>query len=369
MGKAGAEQLPAMKALVELGPVEASTTAAQAEAAKEYALQVALLNQQKTILWNTVVTALLPSMESFITALTDAAQRDGFARGQGEGARRGRLDHGLGGRGGDGRGAHDRRPQDHPHDSRRDHGEFQGSPGGFGIAAEARGDYRLLPDAGRADEGRWRRGLQGIARRPGEADDRARTRKWPRSGTRTRPRSPGRCERDRAQKARRGRVQGHGGRSLRQPRSRRRISTPPAGRRPERTPPLYAAYVKAQQDALNKTMAEGIASAAAFARPGARAQHGQLSGLLRAARSARTQGRRAQNLHHSSLDGGGAKKRQLGRQPRGQIHGDGETRHPAGRPEQSARGRGRGSARKRFWTTPTPGANTPSSATPWSSKC
>ena len=74
MGKAGAEQLPAMKALVELGPVEATTTTAQAEAAKEYALQVALLNQQKTILWNTVVTALLPSMGSFITALTDAAK-------------------------------------------------------------------------------------------------------------------------------------------------------------------------------------------------------------------------------------------------------------------------------------------------------
>ena len=33
-----------------------------------------MLNQQKTILWNTVVTALLPSMESFITALTDAAK-------------------------------------------------------------------------------------------------------------------------------------------------------------------------------------------------------------------------------------------------------------------------------------------------------
>ena len=74
MGKAGAEQLPAMKALVELGPVEASTSTAQAEAAKEYALQVALLNQQKTILWNTVVSALLPSMQSFIAALTDAAK-------------------------------------------------------------------------------------------------------------------------------------------------------------------------------------------------------------------------------------------------------------------------------------------------------
>jgi len=74
MGKAGAEQLPAMRALVELGPVEATTTKAQAEAAKEYALQVALLNQQTTILWNTVVSAALPSMQSFITALTDSAK-------------------------------------------------------------------------------------------------------------------------------------------------------------------------------------------------------------------------------------------------------------------------------------------------------
>src|ERR1035438_7779841 len=60
MGKAGAEQLPALKALVEIGPVEASTTTAQADAAKEYALQVALLTRQKEILWQTVVTALLP---------------------------------------------------------------------------------------------------------------------------------------------------------------------------------------------------------------------------------------------------------------------------------------------------------------------
>jgi len=74
MGKAGAEQLPAMNAMVELGPVQASATAAQAAAAKEYALQVALLGQQETILWNTVVTALLPSMESFVKALIDGAK-------------------------------------------------------------------------------------------------------------------------------------------------------------------------------------------------------------------------------------------------------------------------------------------------------
>src|ERR1039457_2593906 len=75
MGRAGAEQLPAMKALVEIGPVEASTTTAQAEAAKEYALQVALLTRQKEILWQTVVTALLPSMQSFAAALTAAAKQ------------------------------------------------------------------------------------------------------------------------------------------------------------------------------------------------------------------------------------------------------------------------------------------------------
>src|ERR1700690_1475990 len=82
MGKAGAEQLPAMKALVELGPVEATTTAAQAEAAKEYALQVALLNQQKTILWNTVVTAVLPSMESFVKVLLEIFNETDSLEGQ-----------------------------------------------------------------------------------------------------------------------------------------------------------------------------------------------------------------------------------------------------------------------------------------------
>jgi hypothetical protein len=72
MGKSGADQLVIMKAMAELGPVEATTTAAQAAAAKEYALQMALLSQQSTILWNTVVTALLPSMESFIGALLES---------------------------------------------------------------------------------------------------------------------------------------------------------------------------------------------------------------------------------------------------------------------------------------------------------
>jgi hypothetical protein len=82
MGKAGAEQLPAMKAMVELGPVEATTTAAQAAAAKEYALQMALLSQQSTILWNTVVTAVLPSMESFVKVLLEGAKETDSLEGQ-----------------------------------------------------------------------------------------------------------------------------------------------------------------------------------------------------------------------------------------------------------------------------------------------
>ena len=74
MGKTGAEQLPAMKALVEIGPVETSVTTAQAEAAKEYALQVALLNRQKEILWNTLATALLPTMKTVVEALITASK-------------------------------------------------------------------------------------------------------------------------------------------------------------------------------------------------------------------------------------------------------------------------------------------------------
>ena len=75
MGKAGAEQLPTMKAMVEIGDVQAITTTAQAQAAKEYIIELARLDQQKQLLWQTVVSALLPSMQTFVGVLLDAAKQ------------------------------------------------------------------------------------------------------------------------------------------------------------------------------------------------------------------------------------------------------------------------------------------------------
>jgi hypothetical protein len=73
-GKGGAEMLPTLKKQAELGDVVATLTNAQAKAASEYKLELARLNQQKEILWNTVVSALLPSMESFVKVLLDASK-------------------------------------------------------------------------------------------------------------------------------------------------------------------------------------------------------------------------------------------------------------------------------------------------------
>src|ERR1039458_9815074 len=47
MGKAGADQIPIMKELIELGAIDASLTTAQVDAAKAYRIEVALLNQKK----------------------------------------------------------------------------------------------------------------------------------------------------------------------------------------------------------------------------------------------------------------------------------------------------------------------------------
>ncbi len=74
-GKAGVDMLPMLKKMAELGDVEASVTEAQAAAAEEYLIEVARLNRQKEILWQTVVSALLPSMESFVKVLFEASKQ------------------------------------------------------------------------------------------------------------------------------------------------------------------------------------------------------------------------------------------------------------------------------------------------------
>ena len=76
-GKSGAELLPTLKAMVELGGEDAAVTTEQANQAKAYTVELARLNQQKQILWNTVVSALLPSMESVVKVLMEASKQTG----------------------------------------------------------------------------------------------------------------------------------------------------------------------------------------------------------------------------------------------------------------------------------------------------
>jgi hypothetical protein len=77
MGKAGAEQIPIMARLIELGDIEATMTKEQAAQAEAYKLEVAKLGQQKDILWNAMVTGLLPTMTDFVDVLIDASKETG----------------------------------------------------------------------------------------------------------------------------------------------------------------------------------------------------------------------------------------------------------------------------------------------------
>ncbi len=80
LGRSGAEILPTLKALAEIGEVEVTTTTAQAIAASHYSTEVARLNQQKQILWNTMVAGVLPSMTTFIDMLIKASKETGGLR-------------------------------------------------------------------------------------------------------------------------------------------------------------------------------------------------------------------------------------------------------------------------------------------------
>jgi len=73
MGKAGADQLQTMKKMIELGAVQASVTEDQAKAADDYQIQVALLEQKNTILWNGIASKLLPFMSDFLMKLKEIA--------------------------------------------------------------------------------------------------------------------------------------------------------------------------------------------------------------------------------------------------------------------------------------------------------
>lgn len=74
-GKAGAEMLPTLKKMAELGAVEASVTKEQAQAAEDYQVALARLHRQKEIVWNQIVSAMLPSMQSLVDALLEASSK------------------------------------------------------------------------------------------------------------------------------------------------------------------------------------------------------------------------------------------------------------------------------------------------------
>jgi lambda family phage tail tape measure protein len=81
LGKSGAEMLPTLKKMVELGAINASVTAEQAKAAGDYQDRMMLLNRNSEMLWNTVVGALLPSMESFVKVMLKAQEETGSMAG------------------------------------------------------------------------------------------------------------------------------------------------------------------------------------------------------------------------------------------------------------------------------------------------
>lgn len=74
-GKAGAEMLPTLKTMAELGSVEASVTTEQAKAAEDYQGALARLHRQKEVVWNQIVGAMLPSMQSLVDALLEASKK------------------------------------------------------------------------------------------------------------------------------------------------------------------------------------------------------------------------------------------------------------------------------------------------------
>jgi hypothetical protein len=74
-GKAGADMLPTLKKMAELGDAEATATTQQAEQAEAYGLQLAKLNAQKLVLERTVVGALIPTMTDFVNVLLAAGSQ------------------------------------------------------------------------------------------------------------------------------------------------------------------------------------------------------------------------------------------------------------------------------------------------------
>jgi lambda family phage tail tape measure protein len=75
LGKAGANQLPVMKALAEVGDLQVKVTAEQARQAQEYERNLRRLDGAQNAIFKTIGLALVPVMNSFTMAMLESATK------------------------------------------------------------------------------------------------------------------------------------------------------------------------------------------------------------------------------------------------------------------------------------------------------
>ena len=80
-GKSGADLLPTLKLMAEMGDISAKTTDAQATAARGYQRDLAKLDAQKGLLFKTIAISVLPTMKDFTGVLLDAAKNTNATNG------------------------------------------------------------------------------------------------------------------------------------------------------------------------------------------------------------------------------------------------------------------------------------------------
>lgn len=78
-GKAGADMLPTLKMLAESGDMATKVTTEQAEAARQYTRDMAKLDAQKSAVFKTLATALIPTMSDFVSIMLDASKNTNIA--------------------------------------------------------------------------------------------------------------------------------------------------------------------------------------------------------------------------------------------------------------------------------------------------
>lgn len=76
-GNSGAEMLPIMKKIGELGVVNAIVTKEQAQAAEDYSVQLKILARDKEHLWNIMVSAIIPTLKMLAEMMIKAKKEAG----------------------------------------------------------------------------------------------------------------------------------------------------------------------------------------------------------------------------------------------------------------------------------------------------